>query len=64
MFSFPVHVFFDDAYELCDGDDEEYVVNRFVKQLVQIMDTAARLVIYHFLLFKVVPQSFNFTQLG
>lgn len=43
--SFPVHVFFDDAYELCDGDDEEMVVNRFVKQLVQIMDTAARSVL-------------------
>lgn len=40
-YEFEVHVFFDDAYELCDGDDEEMVVNRFVKQLIQVMDTAA-----------------------
>ncbi|GFY72001.1 chitin synthase chs-2 [Trichonephila inaurata madagascariensis] len=40
-YEFEVHVFFDDAYELCDGDDEEMVVNRFVKQMIQIMDTAA-----------------------
>ncbi|XP_071036009.1 chitin synthase chs-2 isoform X1 [Parasteatoda tepidariorum] len=40
-YEFEVHVFFDDAYELCDGDDEEMVANRFVKQLVHIMDVAA-----------------------
>ncbi|GBM97395.1 Chitin synthase chs-2 [Araneus ventricosus] len=40
-YEFEVHVFFDDAFELCDGDDEEMVVNRFVKLLMQIMDTAA-----------------------
>ncbi|KAF8781911.1 Chitin synthase chs-2 like protein [Argiope bruennichi] len=40
-YEFEVHVFFDDAFELCDGDDEEMVVNRFVKLLIQIMDTAA-----------------------
>ncbi|GFR07091.1 chitin synthase chs-2 [Trichonephila clavata] len=40
-YEFEVHVFFDDAYELCDGDDEEMVVNRFVKQMIQIIDTAA-----------------------
>ncbi|XP_035215199.1 chitin synthase chs-2-like isoform X2 [Stegodyphus dumicola] len=40
-YEFEVHIFFDDAFELCDDDDEEMVVNRFVKQLVQVMDTAA-----------------------
>ncbi|KAF8790062.1 Chitin synthase chs-2 like protein [Argiope bruennichi] len=40
-YEFEVHIFFDDAYELCDDDDEEMVVNRFVKQLVQVMDLAA-----------------------
>ncbi|XP_054721541.1 LOW QUALITY PROTEIN: chitin synthase chs-2-like [Uloborus diversus] len=40
-YEFEVHIFFDDAYELCDDDDEEMVVNRFVKQLIQVMDTAA-----------------------
>jgi len=34
------HVFFDDAMEL--DDDEERVVNNFVKLLVKCMDEAAR----------------------
>lgn len=37
-----VHVFFDDAFELSDDNDEEMVVNRFVKQMVRVIDTAAR----------------------
>jgi len=38
---FLVHIFFDDAFELCDENDEDMVVNRFVKQLVEVVDTAA-----------------------
>ncbi|KAH7967299.1 hypothetical protein HPB49_023929 [Dermacentor silvarum] len=33
-YEFEVHVFFDDAFELSDDNDEEMVVNRFVKQMV------------------------------
>ncbi|KAH7639899.1 chitin synthase-like protein 2 [Dermatophagoides farinae] len=40
-YEFEVHIFFDDAFELCDENDEDMVVNRFVKQFVQVMDTAA-----------------------
>jgi len=38
--SLAAHVFFDDAMEL--DDDEERVVNSFVKLLVACMDEAAR----------------------
>ena len=38
--SLAAHVFFDDAMEL--DDDEERVVNSFVKLLVSCMDEAAR----------------------
>ena len=41
LFGSIVHIFFDDAFELCDENDEDMVVNRFVKQLVEVMDTAA-----------------------
>ncbi|KAH9413306.1 Chitin synthase 2 [Dermatophagoides pteronyssinus] len=40
-YEFEVHIFFDDAFELCDENDEDMVVNRFVKQFVQVIDTAA-----------------------
>nr|XP_037268094.1 chitin synthase chs-2-like [Rhipicephalus microplus] len=40
-YEFEVHVFFDDAFELSDDNDEEMVVNRFVKQMVRVIDTAA-----------------------
>ncbi|XP_046403854.1 chitin synthase chs-2-like [Ischnura elegans] len=36
-----IHVFFDDAYELTDDEDEEKVVNQFVKLLVATIDEAA-----------------------
>ncbi|XP_071447222.1 chitin synthase chs-2-like [Hetaerina americana] len=36
-----IHVFFDDAFELTDDDDEEKVVNQFVKLLVSTIDEAA-----------------------
>ena len=40
VFSLAAHVFFDDAMEL--DDDEERVVNQFVRLLVTCMDEAAR----------------------
>ncbi|KAF7489320.1 Chitin synthase 8 [Sarcoptes scabiei] len=40
-YEFEVHIFFDDAFELCDENDEDMVVNRFVKQFVEVIDTAA-----------------------
>lgn len=39
--SFSVHILFDDAFELSDDNDEYQVVNRFVKQFVEVIDTAA-----------------------
>lgn len=41
FFSFPAHIFFDDAFELCDHDENESQVNRFVKLLVATLDEAA-----------------------
>ncbi|KAJ6216762.1 hypothetical protein RDWZM_007919 [Blomia tropicalis] len=40
-YEFEVHIFFDDAFELCDENDEDMVVNRFVKQFVEVIDTSA-----------------------
>lgn len=40
-YEFEVHIFFDDAFELSDDNDQEMVVNRFVKQMVRVIDTAA-----------------------
>jgi chitin synthase len=40
-YEFEVHIFFDDAFELSDDDDEQMEVNRFVKQLVEAINTAA-----------------------
>ncbi|XP_076345619.1 LOW QUALITY PROTEIN: chitin synthase chs-2-like [Tachypleus tridentatus] len=40
-YEFEVHAFFDDAFELSDDNDEEMVVNRFVKQLIRVIDVAA-----------------------
>lgn len=39
--SFSVHILFDDAFELSDDNDDYQVVNRFVKQFVEVIDTAA-----------------------
>lgn len=40
-YEFEVHIFFDDAFELSDDDDEQMQVNRFVKQLVDAINIAA-----------------------
>lgn len=40
-YEFEVHIFFDDAFELSDDDDELMQVNRFVKQLVEAINIAA-----------------------
>lgn len=40
-YEFEVHIFFDDAFELSDDDDESMQVNRFVKQLVEAINVAA-----------------------
>lgn len=37
----PAHIFFDDAFELSDHDENESQVNRFVKLLVGTLDEAA-----------------------
>lgn len=38
---FLAHIFFDDAFELADHDENESQVNRFVKLLVYTLDVAA-----------------------
>ena len=38
------HVFFDDAFQGHGDDEFQYTVNDFVKQLVRVMDEAARFV--------------------
>ena len=38
------HIFFDDAFEISDDNDEEMVVNRYVKYLINSMDEAASFV--------------------
>uniref|UniRef100_T1J5I3 chitin synthase n=1 Tax=Strigamia maritima TaxID=126957 RepID=T1J5I3_STRMM len=40
-YEFETHIFFDDAFEVSDDNDDDSVVNSFVKQLVNVMDTAA-----------------------
>lgn len=40
-YEFETHIFFDDAFELSDDDDELMEVNRFVKQLVEAINKAA-----------------------
>lgn len=40
-YEFETHIFFDDAFELSDDDDELMQVNRFVKQLVDAINIAA-----------------------
>lgn len=41
-YEFEVHIFFDDAFELSDDDDEQMQVNRFVKQLLDAINIAAK----------------------
>ncbi|KAK4004959.1 hypothetical protein OUZ56_006685 [Daphnia magna] len=38
------HIFFDDAFELSDDDEDEMVVNSYVKMLIDCMDEAASFV--------------------
>jgi hypothetical protein len=47
------HIFFDDAFELSDDDDDEMVVNTFVKMLIDCMDVAASHVhqVYYYYIF-------------
>ncbi|XP_043252423.1 chitin synthase chs-2 [Colletes gigas] len=40
-YEFETHIFFDDAFELADHDENESQVNRFVKLLVGTLDEAA-----------------------
>ncbi|XP_057328109.1 chitin synthase chs-2 isoform X1 [Microplitis mediator] len=40
-YEFETHIFFDDAFELADHDENEAQVNRFVKLLVGTLDEAA-----------------------
>nr|XP_045601815.1 chitin synthase chs-2-like isoform X3 [Procambarus clarkii] len=40
-YEFETHVFFDDAFEISDENEDENVVNQFVKLLVELMDDAA-----------------------
>ncbi|KAK8746557.1 hypothetical protein OTU49_017078, partial [Cherax quadricarinatus] len=40
-YEFETHVFFDDAFEIADDNEDENVVNQFVKLLVNLMDDAA-----------------------
>lgn len=37
----PAHIFFDDAFEISEENDDEVVVNRFVKDLMVTIDQAA-----------------------
>lgn len=43
-YEFETHIFFDDAFEISDENDNDNVVNRFVKMLVDTIDEAACLV--------------------
>ncbi|KAG0723346.1 Chitin synthase chs-2 [Chionoecetes opilio] len=40
-YEFETHIFFDDAFEISDDNEDENVVNQFVKLLVNLMDDAA-----------------------
>ncbi|XP_068231758.1 chitin synthase chs-2-like isoform X2 [Palaemon carinicauda] len=40
-YEFETHIFFDDAFEISDENEDENVVNQFVKLLVTLMDDAA-----------------------
>ncbi|XP_037071620.1 chitin synthase chs-2-like [Pollicipes pollicipes] len=40
-YEFETHIFFDDAFEMSDEDEDEQVANRFVRMLVECIDEAA-----------------------
>ncbi|CAB3373394.1 Hypothetical predicted protein [Cloeon dipterum] len=40
-YEFETHIFFDDAFEISDENDDDNVVNRFVKMLIETIDEAA-----------------------
>jgi hypothetical protein len=39
--AFTVHIFFDDAFELSEDNEDEFVVNNFVCDLMETIDPAA-----------------------
>ncbi|XP_018021745.1 chitin synthase chs-2 [Hyalella azteca] len=41
-YEFETHIFFDDAFEISDHNDDENVVNSFVRLLVELIDEAAK----------------------
>lgn len=51
-YEFEAHIFFDDAFDL--NDYGEPVVNKFVKQLIEKIDEAARLAFFSFSLLKIL----------
>jgi chitin synthase len=40
-FAISAHIFFDDAFEISDHNDDDSQVNRFVKLLIETIDEAA-----------------------
>jgi len=40
-YEFTTHIFFDDAFEISDENEDENTVNRFVRSLVRLIDDAA-----------------------
>jgi chitin synthase len=41
IIAFTAHIFFDDAFELSEDNEDEFVVNMFVKDLMDTIDKAA-----------------------
>nr|QCI31493.1 chitin synthase [Grandidierella japonica] len=54
-YEFETHIFFDDAFEIKDQDNDEHVVNGFVRLLVELIDEAAKHV--HQTSIKIKPPS-------
>ncbi len=44
FYEWETHILFDDAFELGDNDEEEQIVNQFVKMLVRVIDEAGSFV--------------------
>ena len=43
-YEWETHILFDDAFELGENDEDEQIVNQFVKMLVRFMDEAGSFV--------------------
>ena len=41
IFFILAHIFFDDAFEISDENENEHVINQYVRRLVSIIDEAA-----------------------